>query len=383
MDKGGKAYEEEYFRALTAWKNRDFTYGIIPIFFDWTTRPGITKEHYESERRAYTIEGPEKESRRVQFRQHYPSIVEDMFLTSSKLLVGIDWINQNIEKIYNVEHRLRSKKGYFEPIFDTSKPSDENSDVPYAITGATFVAVDDGDPRASVTMFMEPQKNWMHRYYMGTDPIMSDNGFSNMASAIFDAHYKTVSAFVDYRDSDHKYTFLQCMLLGIYYSAESSKSAKELVEANIGTAYTDYKEAKGFEDSLVWGTELPQAFHGGQNTYGIDNRGNRTRFIVSKMHEFFTVYGDRVYMTTPFVQLRTFVCTITKSGNESWGTVDPQKYHDDVLFAIVFAYICSLSYEHLTPFEIKSEMERYKTQQKLVRGKDGKLTRVEVRVPIY
>ena len=95
MDKGGKAYETEFFDALAHWNDGNFEHGIIPLFFDWTTRPGITKEFYEKEKRVYTVEGPDKEAKMVQFRQTYPTIIDDMFLTSQKLLVGIDWINNN------------------------------------------------------------------------------------------------------------------------------------------------------------------------------------------------------------------------------------------------------------------------------------------------
>ena len=95
MDKGGKAYETEFYDALKHWEEGNFENGMIPLFFDWTTRPGITKEFYEREKIVYTVEGPDKEAKMVQFRQTYPSILEDMFLTSQKLLVGIDWINSN------------------------------------------------------------------------------------------------------------------------------------------------------------------------------------------------------------------------------------------------------------------------------------------------
>ncbi len=46
MDKGGKAYEIEFRNALAHWEKGNFEHGIIPLFFDWTTRPGITKEFY-------------------------------------------------------------------------------------------------------------------------------------------------------------------------------------------------------------------------------------------------------------------------------------------------------------------------------------------------
>lgn len=383
MDKGGKAYEEEFYNCLKKWGDREFDSGIIPLFFDWTTRPGITQEFYDSEKKVYTVEGPDKELKMVQFRQTYPTIIEDMFLTSNKLLVSIEYINSNIERIRGYPHEARPQKGFFEPIFDTTKPAGENEDVPFKIKGARFVPTEDADPRASAIIFMHPKKNWRNRYYAGTDPISSDNGYSNMASAIIDVHFQTIPAIVNYRDSNHKYTFLQTMLLSMYYHAgDRPGRVKELVEANIGTAYIDYVETKGYYDSLVWKTELERPMRGGGHTIGIDNRAARTRFIINRIFEFIQAYGDRVCIDTFFIQLRTFTCTVTERGTETWGTADKRKYHDDVLFAVVFAYICSLSYSHLTPKEIKGEADKYRMVSELYRDGRGNMSRRQVRKKI-
>lgn len=380
MDKGGKAYEEEFHQCLKQWNKREFASGIIPLFFDWTTRPGITKEFYDSEKKVYTVEGPEKEEKMVQFRQTYPSIIEDMFLTSSKTLVSIEYINRNIERIRNYPHNIKPQKGYFEPVFDETKPAGENEDVPFKIVGATFVPTEDDDPRASAIIFMHPRKNWRNRYYSGVDPIMSDNGYSNMANSIIDVVFQTLSAIVNYRDSNHKYTFLQTMLLSMYYNtSEKPGRIKELIESNIGTAYIDYVDTKGYYDSLVWRTELPDYMQGGSAIIGIDNRASRTRFIINKMFEFIQAYGEHVCIDVFFIQLRTFTCTVTNSGQETWGTADKRKYHDDVLYSTVFAYICSLSYAHLVPKEIKSESDKYIMGTELYRDQDGNLNRREVR----
>lgn len=383
MDKGGKAYEEEFHQCIDKWGKREFESGIIPMFFDWTTRPGITKEFYDSEKAVYTVEGPEKEEKMVQFRQTYPSIIEDMFLTSAKTLVSIEYINSNIERIRNYPNEAKPQKGYFEPVFDTNVAAGENEDVPFKIIGATFVPTEDDDPRASTIIFMHPKKNWRNRYYSGTDPIASDNGYSNMASAVIDVVFQTVPAIVNYRDSNHKYTFLQTMLCSMYYHAgDRPGRIKELVESNIGTAYIDYVDTKGYHDSLVWRTELPDYMQGGSAPIGIDNRAARTRFIINKMFEFIQAYGDRVCIDVFFIQLRTFQCTVTANGTETWGTADKRKYHDDVLFAVVFAYICSLSYTHLIPKEIKGENDKYRTVSELYRDSSGNLSRREVRKKI-
>jgi len=379
MDKGGKAYENEFYSAKKQWDEGNFENGVVPLFFDWTTRPGITKEFYDSEKRVYTVDGPEREKTMVQFRQTYPSILEDMFLTSQKLLVGIDWINQNKERIKKTEHKYRPMKGYFEPIYDQSLPTEEHSDVPFKIIGATFIPLDelkDDMGKASVSILSHPKKGWKNRYFQGTDPIMSDNGYSNMASVVHDSRWNAPVAILDYRDPDHKYTFLQCMLLGVYYDTENNGSIPELVESNIGTAYIDYKESKGFGRHLVHKLELPDHMQGGGQLIGIDNRGARNKFIINKMFEYFSAYGDKIYFSVFFDQLRTFVCKISEKGNEQWGVSDTRKYHDDVLFGGVFSYICALAFSHKEPYDASSESKAFKIEYKLIRDGDGNLTRV-------
>lgn len=380
-----KAYETEFYDAMDHWGKKNFKYGIVPLFFDWTTRMGMSKDFYESEKRAYTVEGPERQSRMIQFRQHYPSVVEDMFLTSSKLLVDVGWITQQTDRIKNMSAVLKPQKGYFEPVYDETKPTNESSDVPFKIIGANFVPLDDTKDNmdlASCTIFLHPKKGWLDRYYMGTDPIMTDNGYSNMASVVFDAHYNTPVASVNYRDPDHKGTFLQCLLLGLYYDTRDVKvGIPELIEANIGTAYMDYKEDKGFERSIVQRTELPNYLAGGGSLYGIDNKGNRTRFIISKMTEVVTAFGDKFCLPEIFHQLRTFSCTVTDKGNETWGTVDKRKFHDDILFGLVFSYICAISYSHRPPRKINQGSEDYRWERRLVRGNNHQLSYTQVKVP--
>jgi hypothetical protein len=222
---------------------------------------------------------------------------------------------------------------------------------------------------------MHPKKNWKNRYHQGTDPIMTDGGYSKMASCMWDSVYNTPVALFNYRESDHKYVFLQCLLLGLFYGTTSEAMAKELVESNIGTAYFDYKESKGFYTSLVQRTELPEIMQGGSSLYGIDNRGLRNEFIINKLIELLLLYGNTIYFPQVFEQIRTFVCTVNDKGNKSWGVTDTRKYDDDVLFALVFSYICALSYSHRTPSDVNSEQYKPVTRMKLLRDKDGRLYR--------
>lgn len=381
-----KSYEIEYYNCLDQWNKKNYNYGIIPIFFDWTARPGMTKKFYLQQQRDYQKDGAERESSMIQFRQHYPSSPQDMFLSTGKLLVDALWIHEQMERVRNVQPELQTKKGYFEPVYDTTRPTREGSDVPYEIIGATFVPVDENVEGniASVEIFIDPNPLYRHRFYQGTDPIMSDNGYSNMASVIYDAHYNTLAAVLNFRASDHKYTFLQTMLLGLYYCPEKTKvGVPELVESNIGLAYINYKEERGFGRSLVHRKELPSAFSGGTAPIGLDTRSNRKRYVVNKMIELTVEFGPKIYIFEYFKQLETFTCTISSSGVEKWGVSDYKQFKDDVLDASAFSYICRQAFDFREVIKLTSENPLYKVQYKLVIRPDGTKGREAVKVPVY
>jgi hypothetical protein len=384
MEKGGKAFERELLSAMKAWKERKFGGAIIPIFFDWTARPGMTQEMYDSEKEYYySKEGPDADESKILFRQQYPTCLEDMFLSSSKTLVSQDWINEQIDRILKTNPMTKPKYGYFEPVYgDVEQP--EGSDVPYNIIGANFVPLGIGDPRTTTIIFQEPKIGWKHRYYQGTDPIASDTGMSNMASSIWDAHYNTISAVVNWRDNNYREVFLQSMLLGVYYDTEKQFGVKELLEANIGKAYQQYKEYKGRFDSLVFNSELPDTLQAGSgNMVGIDNRNIRNKLIIDKMFEMLQAFGGKIYIHEMFVQLKTFVCTLTDKGNETWGPMDRKHYKDDILFAAVFSYICAQCHSHIQPINtIEQKKSGVKVVSSLEYDKNYNLKRVYKRVNV-
>jgi hypothetical protein len=388
MEKGGKAFESVFMTQWNLWKHKDFTSGVIPIFLDWTTRPGITKEFYEKEKAAaYSVEGPKSKEARILFHQQYPSSIEEVFLTTAKTLVDIEFIESNLNRIrtaFNKDKQissLRPRRGYFEPVFG-NEPQGPNSDVPFNIIGANFVPTGDNDPRATACIFLDPDFRYENRYFQGTDPIASDNGLSKMASVIWDAKNNTLAGYVMFRDQDYKYVFLQCMLLGIFYDRDK-QGVKEILESNIGLAYREYKDVRGFFNTLVFNSELPQYLQTGSgNIIGIDNRGARNKMIIDKMFEVFQSFSQNIYIEEPFIQLKTFTCSITKNGNETWGPIDRRLYDDDLLFAITFAYICALCYSANPPVMVsENEDRRLKVKFVLERDKEWNLVRVAKRMP--
>jgi hypothetical protein len=210
---------------------------------------------------------------------------------------------------------------------------------------------------------------------------MTDNGYSNMGSVIYDAEFNTPVAILNYRDPDHKYTFLQCLLMGIYYAPNGELCVQELVEANVGMAYFDYKESKGYWASLVQRTELPDHLNGGSTLYGIDNRSFRNKHIINRMYEAITS-ANPIYFEEIFTQLRTFCCTFTENGHETWGVADTRRFFDDLLFGYVFSYICAESYRHKKPKNLAMEENKSITKFEFRRDASGGLCRVQVTVSV-
>lgn len=377
-----KSFEEEVNHALEKWNEGSYDYGIVPIFFDWTTRPGITKEFYDNEKRNYSSGNEsERDQRMNQFRLTYPSCWNDMFLTEQKLIIPISAIQENEDRINKAPIEYKPQPGYFEPIIDSTIQTGKGYTEEFGgkIVGARFIPVDYDDKSASAWIFMHPVKGWRNRYFKGTDPIMTDTGYSNMSSSILDVKLNTLAAIVDYRNENHKQTFLQCFLLGLYYNPDDYRDGvPELVEANIGTAYIDYVDSLGYYTTLVYKDELPDAFRGGGQTIGIDNKARRAEFIVSRMKEMLTLYQTRIYHLQVFQQLRTFACSMTASGATVWSVTDKRRYKDDVLYSMVFAYICSLCYTSRELKQLGGNEEKYVVKYETVRGPHG-LTRRPVR----
>jgi hypothetical protein len=387
MEKGGAAFQSEFMAIVNQWKDRNFDSCIIPLFLDWTARPGATQEDYDREKRvAYSKVGLDLKKSIIEFHQSWPLTMSDAFMTSDRTLVDTDFINTNIERIRTAKSNGKFQifqRGYFEPVYDYTAPTDENSDVPFKIIGANFVPTTDIDERASTIIFMHPEHDWNNRYFQGTDPISSDTGLSNMASAIWDKHLKTVSAVMDFRTKDYRYVFLQSTLLGLYYDTKNEGGVNELVESNIGQSYTQYKEGKGCGNKMTLNYELPPYLQNRTTVnegVGIDNRGLRNMSIINRLHELIQSYGDKNYMEVFWEQLKTFVCNVSeKSGKEMWGPTNRKLFKDDVLFAVVYSYICAELCQYPEPESLKQEEMSYEIRYETMYDAQFNLVMVPVK----
>lgn len=391
VDRGGKAFEVQMLSLMKQWQERNFNAYIVPVFFSWHARPGATQADYDREYAlAYADNGPDAEKTKREFHQSWPNSLADVFRTSANTLVGEEFIQKNIDRILAAQKQIKGPlvtHGYFEPLFDENSPNDEFSDTPFKIIGSLFIPCEDLDPRQTCTIFQHPKKGWKNRYFQGTDPIDTDAGTSNFASAIWDRHYQTISAIVNFRVRDVKYVFLQSMLLGMYYDTyhDQTKGCKELIESNRGTAYTLYKQAKGMGNNMTMNSELETRLMTANNTsqndgVGIDNKGNRNKAIISYMHDMLSQHATKFYLQVLFEQLRTFVCVVTDRGTETWGPMNKKYFKDDVLFAAVFSYICAeITYSHLKIEDTNNvERKRVVTEYQLVY--DGNFN--QKRVPV-
>jgi len=346
--KGGAAFEAEWKRFMGLWKEREFSAGIIPIFFDWTTR--CDEIEYLQQKKYYygaraTDENIDVETSKVQFHQHFPTYPSDMFATTQKLLASRDFIDRQIKKCEGIDPIAKPQYGYFEPIMDMNKPMQENSDTAYAVIGAKWIPTEEYGEGSTTIIFSHPKEKWKDRYYAGTDPIASDTGTSKMSLTIWDKYYNTVSCVVNHRKSnDPNYSFQQCMLASMYYSPDRNKCVPELIEKNIGLAYKNYRINHNTHHQLLFNAQLLPVYQSGEKSnVGIDNKGVRNQNIIKKMQEIINVFGDKIYIPVIFEQLRTFSCNTTRSGIDRWGTIDHRYYFDDVLFSMTFSYICAES----------------------------------------
>jgi hypothetical protein len=391
LDKGKGEYEKEWYRILGLWESKNFSNGFVPLFFSWHCR--FDKQEYEKEKAWYygaraMKEDIDLETSKTQFHQHYPSNYKDMFLTTASTLVSREIIEGGLDRCRKLSSSMAPTYGYFEPIFDEMDPMPPESDVPYRVIGAKFIPIDDEDDfkKASTCIFRRPEDLWMNRYWKGTDPIATETGHSKFATAIWDDYEKTISAVMNFRQQhDHKYTFLQSLLLGLYYDTRPGikVGVHDLVEANIGTNYMDYVEAKGYFSSLVFNSQLPSKVTGGARLIGIDNKGTRANGIIDYMTELLRNYHSRIYISVIFEQLTTFVQDLSKSGKEVWGPQNRLMHFDDVLYAIVYAYICRLSHPNLQPVHKDAISSKTILRHRLVRTKDWDMVRMPVKVSVF
>jgi len=388
MDKGGSVFESEFKMCLRQWKEGNYEYGIIPLFFNAYARRGVTDKHINNERKAYlALEGTKKgEIAKVQFHQHYPITVDDMFLRKSRTLVPIHLCNQRLSDIYGKETPI--EYGYFEPILDMSQATPDLMTT-HRIVGAEWIPTKGREDISTTALVVHhpPQGEiWKNRWYQGTDPINSETGHSMMSSAIWDAYTNCVSSVVFHRDRKFKQTYLQVLLQSLYYDQLKRGGVKELIENNIGDMHLDFQEIHGFRNKFTAMTQLPDYFHTHSGKwFGISNKANTAPRIIAKTEEMIDTYAERIDIPWIWEQLKTFVEKDLRSSTSHRQTryqaADARYDYDDAIFSITFAYINAQSHARYEPENVKTINSTKNVITKYVQSKETnyrmKLARVD------
>ena len=362
MDAGGGAFESEFRAAQKAWKERVFTYGIIPIFIDCYSKPSITKEFYEQERQAALYRAQQdpngSETIMTEFRQTYPTCIEDVFLRSNKTIIPIEVINRHIDRIYALPDEQKPLYGYFVPLFNNAIPTPDE-DLPYKISGVVFKETGFGSPDSVIKLYRIPEKGWLNRYYEGIDPINQETGNSLFSASIWDALTNSKAASLNFRVQDYKYCYLQALLLGLYYDWDGIKN---LIEYNIGSGYIDYVTSKGLSRTLTYNKMLPKYMQTGTSQYGITKkRGMNPIHIVNKLVEMLDGYADNIDDEEFWLQLKNFVQKVSaKTGTIKWAPASIHYHHDDDIDATIYSYINACCYSSRPPISTKQQEEHKK-----------------------
>lgn len=376
MDKGGSVFESEFKNCLRQWNEKNYSYGVIPLFMNAYARPGVTKQHIENEKQAYlslgdTVKGHKA---KVQFHQHYPLAIDDMFVRKSNTLRPISECNRRLREIYNRDNQV--VYGYFEPVVDISRPT-PGMITEYQIVDARFIATsgrDDSSTTAVIVSHPPHGEVWINRWYQGTDPINSETGHSKMCSAIWDAYDNTVASVVFHRDRNFKQTYLQVLLQSLYYDQEKKGGCKELIENNIGDMHLDFQEQLGFKHKFTSQVSLPLFLQTQGKWFGISNKTNTAPRIINKMEEMLEAFGDQIDVPWFWEQLKTFVEKDLRSSTSHRQTryqaADLRYDYDDCIFAVAFAYINSLCYSKYDPENVKDGNREQQTFRRYVQSKE-------------
>ncbi len=386
---GKGAFENDYKGLLEAWTTGEPTDGWVPVFMDWTCRPGMTLEFYLKQRRKY-LRGQTEETkglsmteRQALFGAHYPRRPDDAFMASHTTLIPMDMIVKQQNRITDRCHRkgLQPVPGRFEPVYDLSVELPPGSPFKHPVKDAIWRPAHMDDLDAPVFMFMPPEEGWSNRYTQGTDPIANDGGFSRFSSAIWDSvgrvihaeagdeFVPTVSCILNYRNTNTMELFMQCALMGMYYKNKGQRACRELLEINVGHRYADLKCGPVFNlrESLLTRHELLPKYKIGNatNIIGVDlkgGKGSRKESLQGDLVELLRNHGHNIWYYTFWSQVRNISVDSKPDGSVQWGARNKNVHNDDLVYAVAYAELCARCInkkpEHLHVGEKKYRMKR-------------------------
>lgn len=395
---GKRAFQQFWSSTMKLWEAGEYRASIfVPVFLSWHCR--CTPDMYQSEYKAYmsgsntSVNGmTTDEDRSAMFNMHYPCRPIDMFGMSNNRLVPKSIVEDNFKKIRDVPEDEKPRFGYFEPVYDYQSPI-ETGYVPYKIIDARFVPCAEDDIEVSTCMVKRPDVNWRNRYYQGTDPILNDTGISFMASTIWDknipikdkdgndSYTQAPICFVYHRKMyDPKASYLQCMLMGLYYDTNNPQNNKkgvpDVIENNLGISYREFKEFFGFGSSVVMNSELfDPDLQGGGAKWGINTSGHgmnrRKSKVVTRLKELIYAFHQNIFYYVFFKELDTYVAVVKT--DVTYAPIDKKMFRDDCLDATAFSYICALSYAHKKAYKEVTENPVIKVKYRYARDENYNL----------
>ena len=361
----GAAMETEWKAAKEAWALKNFRHGLVPLFLNFYAKPGHTDEFYLQEKAFYYSKKKKagEEDPRIVFHQSFPITEDDMFMESSDTVISVAAINLNIDRIQRsiVANKLKPKRGYFEPIYNTEKPRGEDSYIKYEVIGARFIPadqqlIDEDSPFACVTLYEEPDLTWTNLYYKGTDPIFTSSGHSKFASSIRNVKTKKIAAEFNYKSEDYRFEYLQSLLLNLYYSrtyGHKKLGIKELLEFNVGGEYYNFCRELGYGGIFVSNSMLPQTLQTTTIDIGINKRGTNASIIVNRLEELLIDSASNIDSLEFWIQLKTFVRKETGTGYK-YEPSNKKIHYDDLIDATVYSKINADCHEHLPVLKVDS-----------------------------
>lgn len=384
-------FEKVYDGTWEAWKSGNRRNNLIPVFIDFFSKPGNTKEHYEAERQYYYdfYEGKNEEAE-AQFHAHCPVSRQDMFVKKDNTLLPGFTINSHLNRISfkRKENPLvMPQGGYFDYEPDYTKPVDNGTGFEYEIKSVFWVPQDYGFSAGSSKITepwcyklpFEPCLEDKYRYFQGTDCIDSYDGKSNFSSTIWDSHWMAPHCILNFRERDFHECYKQTYLMNLYYGMPP-----HLIENNKGSGFIKYIETmKQGYGTLMFNDELPPELQyrkqGKYDNIGINTSSATKPRIVDRMLQMLLVCGNYIWFDTVFKQLKTFVSRPSRTGAvTTWGPSDNEVYKDDALWSLVFSYICCQVYRSngLLPV-LKEELDAQRSNDrpvhKYIRDNQGNL----------